>query len=218
MAYTTAAKVKAWSEITAVDNTADGDLTTKWIPRAERIINAFTQNDFNLGTEKTIKIDGSGGTRQGLPERLVSLTQLRFLVVDDGSVITASEVILDVHNYNWFLLGGSNLHRPHRVGKKHRLEDAIIFPEGRENIEITGTFGYAAVPQDVEDAANAVVESLIVNAKNVTGKQTFFKSEKLGDYSYTKEDGDKMGIAGIIPMDAKLLLRNYKRPLQPVAV
>lgn len=83
MSYATAAEVKAYSGLSEIAALSDDDLNNKYIPRAERIINSYCRQNFNRSALKVITVDGSGGNRLELPERLISLSSLRF--IDGGS-------------------------------------------------------------------------------------------------------------------------------------
>lgn len=205
MSYALPADCKAYTPNPAVQAKTDPELVAL-IARAERLIDAFTQNDFNLSASKTILIDGSGSRRMGLPERLVVLGELKFLQVDDGgSVITSSEVILDVFNKEWSLIS------------------EFIFPIGEENISVTGTFGYATVPAEVQDATCSMVERIVLQENEGTFKAGTFDSEKIGDYSYrlrgTEGSAQKLTVAQrLLPEDSQLLLKNFIRPILMTAI
>lgn len=84
-----------------------------------------------------------------------------------------------------------------------------IFPRGYNNIRIIGTYGSAATPQPIIEAAKELVDA--VNA-GTFGKLGAFKSEKMGRYSYTlgvtgySKDGIYTGIPKV-----DMILRHYKK-------
>ena len=218
MAYASAADVKAYSTLALIAAQVDADLTTKYIPRAERLINSYCRQNFNLSASKTILVNGSGSTRQELSERLVTLSQMRFLsTTAGGATILSSVVIDDVFNKGWWLEAGSeNVPLRNRIGKEYRNE-LLLFPEGSNNIEITGTFGYATVPAEVLDAACAIVEAIVAQASNAAARSSGFKSEAIGDYSYDKGD-NKMDRYQLIPGEARAILGPYMKPIMMSAV
>jgi hypothetical protein len=79
------------------------------------------------------------------------------------------------------------------------------WPIGSQNITIVYGGGYATIPEPIQEATVQVAANLYgaTSAKNMG-----MKSEKLGDYSYTRMDG-AMNMA-ITPM-VGALLANYKR-------
>jgi hypothetical protein len=214
MSYASAADVKAYSAVAEVLAKSDADLA-KFVSRAERLINAFTRQNFNKSASKKILVDGTGSQRLPLPERIVTLSQMRFLEVSDGgAIIDASLVVTDVFiNKGWVLIAGDeDVYLRRRIGKNYSDDGGIIFPLGKQNIELTGEFGYATVPDEVKDATCAIVERMIVNEASAKAKQSVFKSESIGDYSYTMAD-DANSIAALIPAEAKLLLKSFIKPI-----
>lgn len=84
--YATASEVKAYSGLSEIQSLTDLDLDTKYIPRAQRLIDSYCRQNFRRSPLKIVNVDGSGSNRQELRERLVSLTRLRFI---DGGEHTA---------------------------------------------------------------------------------------------------------------------------------
>lgn len=218
MAYAAAADVKAYSSLAVVTAVLDATLVSTYIPRAERLVNSYTRQNFNLSASSTILVNGSGSTRQELSQRLVTLSQLRFLsTTDGGATVLASEIITDVYNKGWWLEAGSeNVPLRNRIGKEYRNE-LLLFPEGSNNIEVTGTFGYSSVPVEVKEATCAIVEGIIANLSGAGARTSGFQSESIGDYSYDK-GSSKPDRFQSIPMDARLLLGPYMKPILMGAV
>jgi len=77
-----------------------------------------------------------------------------------------------------------------------------LFPRGYSNVRVVGTYGWATTPEAVKQAAVIFCEA----ENDPTLYPKTFKSEKIGDYSYTKADEFKW-VTGIY--DADLLLQNY---------
>ena len=64
-----------------------------------------------------------------------------------------------------------------------------LFLLGSENIQVTGTWGWDAVPEDITNACMEIVERLIMKRLDIRQWMTPFKSEKVSDgYSYQKND------------------------------
>ncbi len=94
MSYATASEVKAYSALSVIAALSDDDLNNKYIPRAERIINSYTRQNFNRSAQKINLVDGSGGNRLEMPERLLSLAQLSF-IDGGGHAAGASGLVTD---------------------------------------------------------------------------------------------------------------------------
>lgn len=73
------------------------------------------------------------------------------------------------------------------------------WPEGDENIKITGKVGYEEVPKDIELAATLIGSQLIESRSDVS-------SESVGDWSVSYRN-----ISEIAPRTALNILNSYKR-------
>lgn len=214
MSYATAAEVRTFSGVTEVDAKSDSEINAV-VARAERLINAYTRQNFNLTSPASpILVDGSGSVRLVLPQRIVTLSQLRFLIVSDGGTVDDAEVVTDVFiDKGWYLIAGDEQIRlRQRLGKNYGNDAGIIFPCGKQNIEVTGTFGYSSVPSDVNQATCALVERIICNEGDIKAKNSIFKSEKIGNYSYEKAD-DSNSIKSLLGPEVQLMLRPYIKPV-----
>lgn len=157
MVYTTAARVKEDARITfdqlgfANDAAYVTYITDTLIPAIESVIDTFVGHDFNVGAG-TFTLDGTGKetlhiTRHGLvgalPPHLLPLPLRGVTVVTiDGATAT----IADIKVYNSFL-----------------VYDCGIFCEGRQNVVVTATWGYAAVPTDVAFVATQACANALRN-------------------------------------------------------
>ena len=211
MAYATAQDCKDLSPILSGSGLSDPQLVAL-VKRADLLIDAFTKQTFEKET-KTLRITGSGSRMLILPERLAVLNTLTFLDLDDGgTVILSSEEVKDVFNKFWYLIAEANFSTPRtrpRFG---------IFLKREDNIEINGDWGYATVPAEVENASCLMVEKIFIEQNNKAAKSNEFKEEDIGDYSYKKfEKPASAGeeVSRFIPTEAKLLLRNFHKPLLP---
>lgn len=87
-----------------------------------------------------------------------------------------------------------------------------VFSRGRQNIQVIYDAGFEPVPQDIRLATMASIDNF-----NTRAGKTGFKSEKLGDYTYTLRESEKGAEAGTsVPKDMvfelKLLLSHYLKP------
>ena len=211
MAYATAQNCKDFSPIVSDSGKTDPQLVAL-VVRADLIIDAFTKQTFEKET-KVLRVTGSGSRMLILPERLAVLDTLKFLDLDDGgTVILSSEEVKDTFNRFWYLIAEANFSTPRtrpRFG---------VFLKREDNIEITGDWGYATVPAEVKNASCLLVEQTIVDANDKAKKSNAFKEEKIGDYFYRKFEKPMSAgeeVSRFIPTEAKLLLRNFHKPLLP---
>lgn len=215
MAYATPSDCKALSGLAAVQAKTDPELEA-FIARAEIIVNAWTRQRFDLSISKSIRVTGSGSRRLVLPERLAVLVKVDFLDLDDGgTIVLARTEVKDIFNKGWYLIAEGNFQTP------RARKDFGSFPDQEENIEVTGQFGYASVPEEVKNATCFVVEKTVFN-QGEKSSLSDLKSERIGDYMYVKQDvGEqtpKQEIARLIPAEARLILRQFMKPLLPEAV
>jgi len=90
-----------------------------------------------------------------------------------------------------------------------------LFPYGHNNCRFVGTFG-EAVPQPIKEATIWLVDAINDGTFGYGGAGTF-KSEKIGDYSYTKGFGVEWKDAvftGVDKVDA--VLRHYRKQKKPI--
>ncbi len=91
-----------------------------------------------------------------------------------------------------------------------------IFPRGYNNVRVVGTYGSAAVPQPIAEAAKNLVDA--INEGKFPTQAKTFKSEHIGRYSYTTGlSYAKEGIyTGIPAVDA--ILRHYVKQKKPIVM
>jgi len=75
------------------------------------------------------------------------------------------------------------------------------FPKGVRNVEVKGTIGHYTCPQAIKDAC--VILARHENDSTLYTSYSEFKSEKLGDYSYTRDDSQKY-MTGVTEADLKI--------------
>jgi len=214
--YVTATELKAFSAVASLIALSDAAVD-KLIVRAMRMIDAYCGQTFSLSTSEIEYVNGSGSTIQKLSRRLVTLSLLRFLDIQNGDEIVSAIEIEDVFNKNWWLEAGDDkVPLRNRIGKDYN-NGLLCFPEGSNNIEITGTWGYATVPDEVKDATCLTVETIYASQQSAGVMSNGFKSEDIGDYSYDKGDMNPDRNRLILP-EAQLLLAKYKKPLIPAVL
>jgi len=75
------------------------------------------------------------------------------------------------------------------------------FPKGQRNIEIKGTIGHYTCPQAIKNAC--IILARHENDSSLYTSYSEFKSEKLGDYSYTRDNGHEY-LTGVSEADLKI--------------
>ena len=64
---------------------------------------------------------------------------------------------------------------------------------GSNNIQVTGTWGWEAIPEDIISACKEIVERLIMKRLDIRQWMTPFKSERsLDGYSYEKQQSSNI--------------------------
>ena len=211
MAYATPAQCRAFSSLAEVQAKTDPQLDAL-IARAEKVINAFTRQNFNA-IVKPIRISGTGSRMLILPERLAIKTKVEFLELDDGGdVVLNREEIKDVFNRTWYLISDFTFDVPRTRAAFGR------FPSTEDNIEVTGTWGYASVPPEVTDATCSIVEKTVAEEGDAKAKSSIFKREEIGDYEYEKfsRPGGRVNVNDSeLSTFAMLLLRPFHKPIRP---
>jgi len=181
-------------------STADKDAV---INRVEEQIDRICHDRF-YEHSATVTLDGNG--KQRLPhEQGKALTNVSSLTVDDSLVSSDSYSFNDAEIYYeddaddvWSWPGDV---RPR-------------FRDGIQNVVIVADWGWETTPYSITRAAILMVQmelALIGEASPVPGGSAGFKSEKLGDYSYTLADGQSP-ITGHAEIDR--LLRPYIRSVR----
>jgi hypothetical protein len=165
--YTTKAKISALTGI------AEADIQTDWLDWADAEIEEAAGEDFGVAASEILKIDGPGSGTLILPKYpILTITKIECDGVEwtgaeitDTFAIYLDEGIIKVKE-------GLNLDN---VG----LDE--VFAKGTQNIEITGTFGYTAVPKLVEELATLIV--IRIMREKSLGMTDEITDESIGDYS-----------------------------------
>jgi len=92
------------------------------------------------------------------------------------------------------------------LSELHYLTDEAtgVFPEGTKNVKITGTCGWTSCPAAIKEAT--IILCRHENDETLYTGYSDLTSEKLGDYSYTRQEKYLTGV-----MEADRLLKNYIR-------
>lgn len=113
-----------------------------------------TRRQFVADATDTVRVyDGSGGPRQKVDE-MVSLTAVTIIGLQSDPGYTLGDTILEQRQgepKTWIITARGSL--PAYATEALYLPWRQIFPEGRQNVQVTGKFGYGAtVPVDLWEA------------------------------------------------------------------
>ena len=173
--YTSKAKIAALTGI------AEASIQSDWLNWADDEIEAATGEDYNAAASEILKIDGPGDKVLMLPKYpILTITKIECDGVEwTGTAITDSFAIYNDEGMIK-VKEGLNLDV---VG----LDE--VFAKGTQNIEVTGTFGYSAIPNIVVELATLIVIR-IMRENNLITKEVV--QESIGDYSvrYKENGGD----------------------------
>jgi len=181
MSYTSKSRISNYLIVDISDSF--NSQITEWIEAIEAWINTYCGREFEQESA-TFKLYDGSGSRELLIDDLLTLSKIETLD-EDGDV----DETLD--NTNQYYLYPANKTPKYRIVINSANASIAIFPRGRQNIKITGTFGYSVtIPEDVRLAATKLVAG-IIEEKNIdiAGE---IKSERLGEYAITVQDVEKM--------------------------
>jgi len=183
MAFITASEVASYSGLAAAT------ITTQQIDTAEALVAAYLGTDTLEETDRTDTIyKGSNSTRLVLEHGPVASISNVTSVTSGTTALTMS---------NLYLKGFWTLFYP-----------TAEFTNGTK-IVVVFTTGWD--PDDSDLPTNISKAMIITAAALSTNPTSQFKSEKIGDYSYTMADGEQVDNSGV-PDSAKILLAPYTRP------
>lgn len=166
MNYTTKSEVQNYLKRN-IDTGFDTQLTT-YIEAMSQFADNFVGCTLVDATPSTRKYDGSGETS---------------LLIDDCHTITeitvdGASVLTDVVQY------------PANQPRKNTLKLPYTgFPEGNQNVEVTGVFArFTSLPAELKYAVTVLVAGIVNQVDNQTDG---VKSEKVGEYQVTYTDGER---------------------------
>jgi hypothetical protein len=166
LGYTTIEELRAEGVTTSM---ASDDRLVRLIARASRLVEHWTGRVF-APVSKTIKVDGTGRRGLLLDEAIISISEVHVLdAFGFGDSETFTDVELtDLRVYNRHLSEGL-LDPDDRDSPKiefvwpNRWNFGGSWPTGRQNIQITGVFGYT----DPDGTPTGKTPDLIVHATNL---------------------------------------------------
>ena len=167
------------TKISVLTGVAESAIKDEWLSWADSEIEAATGESYFAAVSETQKVDGPGGGTLILPKYpIITITK----IVCDGVEITPITDSFAIYNDEGIIkvLEGINL---------DYLGLDEVFAKGTQNILVTGTFGYDAIPKIVEELATLIVIR-IMRENNLVNKE--ISSERIGDYSlnYKQTGGD----------------------------
>ena len=198
---------------------ADDQAVEQALARAAVVINAYCGRDF-LKREATYKLDGTGKASLFLEERpVIEVIELKVdeqIIPPEKYVVYAEAGYIRLYDELSIFTGSTG-----------------VFPEGAQNIEVHGFFGYEDPPAEVKEAcillALAVLRAKQTEADvsesqaNTTSKAIGIKRVKIDDLSveyeyprYATVSAEKKRTTGLVEAD-RLLVR-FRRDLEAMVI
>lgn len=156
------------------------EFIAKMIEVADEYINSETQDNFSQLEEDEAKIfDGRDLPHVLVRPRLVFMTKLEYLSDYETNTWTEYDLSTGIYSFGkgWVLVD-SSWSQPYRSWIKKTSKPRVVFPKGFQNIRVTGNWGWASVPKQIDLVSATLAREL--SSKFVTE----LSSERLGDYSY----------------------------------
>ncbi len=188
-----------------IDNWASGALDTQKlviINRVEDLIEQITK-DYFYAKAFIIYINGNGkdNLSLGLIPDIISVSEVKLF----GVVLSTNWYTYDVNSIYLdpeALSGAADDLAELHLRIKYK---AGLFPKGKGNIKITGTYGWTTLPAAIKQAV--IILCRFENDETLYSRYDDFATERLGDHSYSR--GDKQYLSGVLEADR--LLKNYIR-------
>jgi hypothetical protein len=153
-------------------------------------LEASQQNTFDIDYFKLCEIEILGGTGIGQRRKVTGSTKAGVLTVDEAWTVNPNT---------------DSFYRIIQLGKFPREDDVETYTNG------ANTTYYKSIPEMVRRAVAAQVGYFIEMGENFfRGDKSNFKSESIGDYSYTRGDSagtSTGGVGSLISPKAKSLLK-----------
>lgn len=190
-AWITAAEVVELLEKLKVDliDWTDGDtypLIDEFILQKQRLFQNATRRNIEEVT-RTTRHDGTGKDLLVAPD----------YPIKDGSVT------INIYGISPVSYAPSDLDVDNDTGIIYlesvtKAAGELIFPHGRRNIEITATYGFSTIPDDVKDAIKywVCLEVMMMEDKRTTGGDLSpsVKRFRIGNYSESYGDGGRFSV------------------------
>ena len=110
-------------------------------------------------------------------------------------------------------------HEPGDLMEPYEFFTCDRFPKGKRNIEVWGTYGWRSCPKQIKDACIVLIK--FDNDSTLYNSYSYgMKSEKLGDYSYTRDDSGQKSyktLTGVAEADKKIKRYLIRKPKLGVA-
>ncbi len=168
LALCTLADLKAFLGIAADDNASDARLT-ELITTASGQIAGYCGREFEIVAVANELHDGDGTDE--LRVDLTPIVSVSALSID-GEAVDVAELAI-YHTMVAFKASGEYSPRLRSYGQ--------VFPVGRQNVSISYSAGYAAVPRDIQDACKLQVAFLT----NTIGKQGVLSESNKNAQAFT---------------------------------
>ena len=183
--YTSKAAIERYGSIT-IDNSMNAQLD-EYIASVEETIDLITGRNFKADTLATARFFNGNGERK--------------LVIDDAVEITVVENGQDEYGGTFQTIAATGPNRyftepANHLATKEPITTLFlsndVFTPGRQNIRVTGKWGYSVeVPAAIKRAATVFVFGILTNEQSVSARD--IKSEKIGSYSVTYDPDTKRG-------------------------
>ena len=177
----TLARAQAHSQLASVDTSLLGTLITA----ASKALQTLYKRTWK-STQFTELRDGDG-------TQIMVLNEFPIISLDTVTITDSDGTEYDIATTNFRINAPAGIIK----FKPGASDDFIYFPNSFQNVEIVYTAGYATVPEHVQAACAETVAAMYSSGKT----DASLTSERLGDYSYTREAAQ-----GIVPAAAKQLL------------
>jgi len=189
MAWPTVAEIKAYSSDIAEVVASSNSVIEGKIDDAKIFIKNHCKQEFDdpeeAGTTKYFNGDESDVL--DLFPRCTAVTA----VVDSSYDFTSLVNLKYGNNFSYL----ESDYPVYGYGPRYRVRDRLdpdrkMFMLGSNNIQVTGNWGWAAIPEDIVNICKELVERLIIKRLDIRQWMTPFKSERSPDgYGYSKVAG-----------------------------
>jgi len=186
MAWPTATECKDYSaDIPEVSRALTSTVEGK-IEDAKILIKRYCKQEFDVKEEGGTKyFNGNDSNVLDLFPRCYAITS----VVDESSDFTSLVNLKYGNNFSYL----EAEYDVSDLGPRFRVRtDSFtkMFVLGSNNIQVTGNWGWAFIPDNIINVCKQLVERLIIKRLDIREWMTPFKSERTSDgYSYNKTDG-----------------------------
>ena len=175
------------------------------ILRSEALIKNWTEQDFEKEAATTKLENGNGANSFWLNKRLYALT----ILIVDTSVLTDYAYLEFGDNFTTLKFDPDPAFA-YRSYRHYQSNYTYEFSYGVKNISIKGDWGWAAIPEEMKTLDKMLVERLCIADSNSRATSSMFNSERIGDYSYSKNSIKEMKLAGIFDTEMLGLIQKYQ--------